>query len=252
MSWSSRRQFAYMGTAALIVLLFAGVYVYAKFFDKAPTCFDGKQNGDETGVDCGGSCALLCKGDAHAPIVLWTRALQVATGTYTAVAYIENPQGFSAGARNVQYDFKLLDANNQLVLETPPQLMTLPPMQTIPVVLPNVNTGSGVVAHAFFQFLGDVTWTKFPQGSMPAVRIVDQNLAPDGTRLTATIVNDGTSDIQNLTVNAVLFDAQDTAVAASKSVVARVPHGSSVPVIFTWPQPVPNVARAELIPVPSL
>jgi hypothetical protein len=33
----------------------------------APTCTDKAKNGDETGVDCGGSCALACPCDASAP-----------------------------------------------------------------------------------------------------------------------------------------------------------------------------------------
>ena len=59
MSWASNRRLAYISVVlfgVLAVVLFVGLVV----FYEAPTCFDGKRNGTEEGVDCGGSCDLIC------------------------------------------------------------------------------------------------------------------------------------------------------------------------------------------------
>ena len=54
-SWRRKRQLTIL-TGLLIV---AGAIFFIFFYDsisEAPTCFDSKQNGSETGVDCGGVC----------------------------------------------------------------------------------------------------------------------------------------------------------------------------------------------------
>jgi hypothetical protein len=43
------------------VFLVFGFLVYKSFFVEIPTCSDVKQNGSETGIDCGGSCTQVCR-----------------------------------------------------------------------------------------------------------------------------------------------------------------------------------------------
>lgn len=248
LSWSLRRRLMYSG-GTLLVALCVVVFVWIKFFIVPPTCFDGKQNGDETGVDCGGSCALVCQSDVHPPVVLWTRVFPDGPHTYTAVAYVQNNNG-ETGAYGVHYSFQLLDADNKLVVEKD-GVMDIPPVQTIPIMAPAVDVGNGTVAHALFAFNDTPAWQRVPHGSVPALRVVSQTLAPDGTRLDATVENDSLNDQSNITVVAVLFDDQDAARAASRSVIPALSSRSSTHVVFTWPQNVPNIARAEISVLPS-
>src|SRR3989344_7537239 len=131
LSWSGRRQLLYYIVGAAILLVVVGG-VWQIFFAKPAICFDGTQNGDERGVDCGGSCALICPMDAKAPVVLWTRAFQVAPGIYTAAAYVEN-RNVGAGAHKVKYSFQLRDEQNLLVKEYVGGT-DLPPVAAIPII----------------------------------------------------------------------------------------------------------------------
>ena len=108
------------------------------------------------------------------------------------------------------------------------------------------------VAHAFLEFSGDITWTKVPQTVLPSVHITNQQLSPDGSQLSATVVNDGNTTVHGLTVAAVLFDASDNAEEASKSAVPDSPAGVSEQVVFTWPTSSVPIVRAELTPIPAL
>jgi hypothetical protein len=79
-SWASRRRRLYfegaLGTFTLIV-----VAIWFLNLER-PTCFDGRNNQDELGVDCGGSCAIFCPAQVLGPVVRWSRMFEVTTGLY--------------------------------------------------------------------------------------------------------------------------------------------------------------------------
>jgi hypothetical protein len=238
----------YAGSAILVAVLIGLWIIWKLFFSTPPSCFDGKQNGGETGIDCGGPCALLCASQAYAPIVLWARAFPTSQQMYTAAAYVENNNA-GAGAHQVHYSFQLFDADNNLVVERD-GVMDLPPLQIIPIIEPNIDVGNRVVARTLFAFSEVPVWNKIPTQSVPSLSVSDQNLSPGATRLTATITNNSISDAQSFTVVAVLFDTQGVARAASESTLQGLTHLSSTNITFTWPTSTPNVARAEITILP--
>ena len=252
MSWGLRRKLLYSGVGGGVVLLLAA-WVWLQFFTQPPTCFDGVQNGTETGVDCGGSCALLCPSVAQKPIIMWARAFQTSSNTVTAAAYIQNTNaGARAAAYGVRYAFRLYDADNILIVERD-GVTDIPPQNTVPVIEPNVVVGDRKVAHVFFDFSDEPAWTKIAASALPSLSVSNKQLAPDGTQLSAVVVNGGLYAVQNLTISAVLFNANDEAIAASKSLLPVVGAGGSQAVTFTWTQPSQPV-RADvttLLPLPS-
>ncbi len=248
LSWSARRQTLYYAVGAAIVLVL-GVGIWQIFFAKPAICFDGAKNGDERGIDCGGSCALLCPADVKNPTVLWARAFQVAPGAYSAVAYVEN-KNIGAGARGVKYSFRLFDDRNILVVERV-GITSIPPALLVPIIDTNIDVGNRTVARAQFAFSDDeIQWVK-NTNEIPVLRTTEQNLSQDGSRLSAKVVNDSVVDVRNLTVVAVLFDGAGVARAASKSTISRLARRSSQDVIFTWGGGVPNIVRAEITLLPA-
>ena len=248
LSWSTRRQLLYYGVAFFIggILLIAG---WQAFFTTAATCSDGLKNGRELGVDCGGSCTLLCQGQARSPVVLWARAFKTDTSLYTAAAYIENPNtALGAGARSVQYVFRLRDEKNILVAKRE-GVIDIPPTTLIPVVEHNIDVGNRDVFRADFEFLEVPTWKKVLVPALPP-RLSNQELAQDGSRLSATLTNNSLESVNQVSVVAVLFDSQGVARAASKSTVNTIPKKSSRPIVFTWPAGIPDVVRAEITVLP--
>lgn len=248
LTWSLRRKLLYSGTTIFVALLIV-VFIWFKYFNVPPTCFDGRQNGNEIGVDCGGSCALLCVSQTSDPTVLWARAFPNGANTYTAAAYIHNPN--AAGAHDVGYAFQFFDADNKLVQEKD-GVMDIPPQQTVPVVEPMIYAGNRTIVRTLFSFANTPVWKRVPKGTIPELRVKSQTLSSDTKRLDATIAN--SSLVQNapeVTVIAVLFDSQGIARAASKSLVPVVPSNSSEQVVFTWPQSTDNIARTEVTILPS-
>lgn len=261
LSWGERRKYTYLTAFGIIAFAFL-CWIYFAFFFQAATCFDGKQNGAEVGVDCGGSCSLLCVNQARQPTVAWARSFltvsatsttpaagQVPNNLYTAAAYIQNTN-LTAGARNVAYSFQLFDANNQLIIERD-GVSNLPPLPIIPIIEPGIPTGTHTVARTLFSFSDLPVWHTIAPDALPPVNISDQALASDGSRLSLTLENNTVQDISDITVGSVLFDSNGVALAASKSLIHSLPHKSSQAVTFTWPLGVSGVVRAEITVLPS-
>lgn len=247
LTWSGRRQLLYI-TAAGIVL--AGVLgaLYVTLFTAPPTCDDGLQNGSELGVDCGGSCALLCPHMARDPVVLWQRAFEVSSGNYTAAAYIKN-DNVGAGARTVRYSFQLFDKDNFLIVERE-GVADLLPVPAMPIIETNIDTGTRTVARTFFSFSETPIWRHEELRDLSSLSIANQYLDEGGKRLVATLENSGVSDVKNVTVASVLYDKDGVARAASRSVVT-VGARSSKQVVFTWPLGVPGAVSANITILPS-
>lgn len=250
LTWSGRRQLLYSGVGAIIVFILL-IFIYETYFTAPPTCSDGKQNGDERGIDCGGSCALVCAADAHAPVVSWARAFRTSTSTYNAVAYVQN-NNVGAGALGVQYSFQLFDAANILIAERD-GVTNIPPLRIVPITESNINTGSRIVARTLFAFTNDppAVWNKVPAGSYPQLTVTQPTHNDNYSRLDATLVNNNVGDVKTVAVVAIIYDADDVALATSKSVLQRVAGRSQQQVVFTWQGGVSGAVRFEIIVIPA-
>ncbi|MBI3046304.1 MAG: hypothetical protein HYY86_02070 [Candidatus Harrisonbacteria bacterium] len=105
------KQFLY-GTFYLLIL--AGVLwgIYAITLRPAPSCFDNRQNGKETGVDCGGDC-VSCEIKNLQPLSLSPAALFSADRNFSASAALRNPNS-TYGAK-FDYEVNFLDAGGKVL-----------------------------------------------------------------------------------------------------------------------------------------
>ena len=90
MEWAHKRQLKYLMIVLSVILLSVAFIAYRLFFSQPATCFDNKQNGAESGIDCGGACERICLAEQRELMVHWARPSRVTDNVYNAVAYIEN------------------------------------------------------------------------------------------------------------------------------------------------------------------
>lgn len=109
---SGLKQFIY---GAGFLLFFSAVIfgIYALMFRSSPTCFDGRQNGEETGIDCGGGC-MPCAQKYAQGITVGDVFRFASDGKVVVVAAINNPND-DYGFKRVTYTMKALDANGQAI-----------------------------------------------------------------------------------------------------------------------------------------
>lgn len=242
MTWASRRQLQYFSGLVVFVGLIIFAFLYPIIFQK-PTCFDSKQNGTETGVDCGGTCSLMCKEDIINPVVVWSRAFLVTGNNFNLVAFIENRNKDSAVAE-ASYEFRIYDTNN-ILLGTRTGKTFIPPNQQFAIFEPRFSSGQSVIKTVTFEFLNPLIWVKKPpilqtsQQSINVSNIVFDN-NKDTPNLTALVNNNSVRDIPEFDAIAILYDANHNAINASKTHKDKLLNSTSVPIVFTWPELLPS------------
>lgn len=246
--WAAKRKLKYGIIVIIAVIIIVGVPSFL-FFYKSPTCFDNKKNQNEEGVDCGGVCTRLCPSDISAPIIMWQRVFLVSPGVYNAVAYIQNPNVLTR-VDNVGYVFRLYDKDNALITQKTGRTF-LPANQKFAVFEAGIRTGVRVPVRTTFEFTESLSWIQNPANYKdPAVVVENITLTNDSSlpRIDATIRNLSLEKVKTLGVVAVIYDADDNAIAASRTVVENLSAQSRSSVTFTWPAPFPGPAvRKEII-----
>jgi len=250
MSWASRRRATYLGGVILFFALLVGLPILHYYFSIKPTCFDGIQNQGETAVDEGGPCLKLDPLHLSPSAVLWARSFKVRDGSYTAIAYIENPNP-DAGVASAHYRFGLYDSQNVLVAEREDTTFILPGGIT-PVLETGIDTGNRIAVHTYFQLTDDtLTWERMTNPAS-AIRIGNQQISDTDTmpRISARAENVGFAPLHDISFTAVVFDPNGNAIAASGTALPELPPGAPAQITFTWPQAFSaSVGRIDIIPL---
>lgn len=227
MRWAVKRQLLFALSFLLVALVVLGSIWYF-FFYTPPTCFDGIKNQDEKGIDCDGSCKLIC--EAPRISAQWARSVQVAPGVYHAVSMVRNPES-GAGTQSLPYTFQLFDEQNILIAERR-GFTFLKPGETIPVFEPNIITGERNPARTFIVF-GEATWKAMDRTSTP-IAIVSRELDQQALTLRADIENTLASAVGPVVLTALLYDVNDILITASQTKVDRIQGRAKETVVFTW------------------
>ncbi|HRH55824.1 MAG TPA: hypothetical protein PK609_03095 [Candidatus Paceibacterota bacterium] len=246
LGWAQKRRFHIIGGAALIVVtLLAGVIIAVVY--EAPSCSDRKQNQDESGVDCGGSCAYLCRAEIESPRIVFARAITAPNGRTDVIAYVEN-RNQDAESKNAPYTAEIFDAQGRL-LGTRQGTIDLPARSVVPVYVPNIGMQG---ARAFVTISEESMWRLPRDTREPLFPGTPEILAGEQPRIRAVIENRDVVPSYDRTVIATVFDSAGNAIAASRTVLRQVPAQGTAEAVFTWNDPFIDAVRAEVRVVPVL
>lgn len=251
MNWAARRKLIYISCIVAFFLVVIGGPIVYKIATIQPTCHDGIQNQGETAIDEGGPCLKLNPAELQPHVVLWARAFQVRDGSYSAVAYIENPNK-NAGVQEANYEFSLYDSQNILIAQQSGTTYIMPGGVT-PVFVSGINAGNRIVAHTYFALTdGTLDWirTVAPQATIIVGNDQSNDIATTPT-VTALAQNPSVID-ENAPVSftAVVYDTAGNAMAASQTQIDRLPAQGQQQIVFTWPQPFPSaVGSIDITPM---
>ena len=237
MNWAAKRRLQYLGGLLLFCLIILFIIFYPIIFKK-PTCTDGKQNGSESGVDCGGTCSLMCKKDVAYLFFLWSRAFNVAGSNYNLVAYVEN-QNKNSAVEQASYEFRVYDKNNHL-LGIRKGVTYIPPSKRFPIFEPRFDSATSKVKSVVFEFTGSLVWVKKENtiDKLP-VYIDNMKLGDDKENpiLEARMRNESVNNLPAFDAIAILYNKDGNVINASKTYKNGLQSGGSLPLYFTWPEP---------------
>lgn len=242
---------------AVIILFFglviSGVFVVRKLLER-PLCTDNKQNGSETGIDCGGACALVCSAETVPLFVQWSRVVPVTEKVFSVVLEVEN-RNYDAVARNATYTCTVQTKDYRNVQKVS-DAVYVPPAGRYYYTIPGLRFSSQDVRPERVSCSFDTRhdWLRLPSKTVPApfdfqsVELV----TGERPRLGAVVFNtDNTRMFAPVEVVAVIYDNTDTVVAVSNTIIDRLSPTQSTRIFFTWPQEFAGEPpyRAELAPV---
>ena len=235
MTWAGKRKLQYLGGFFGFIFIILFIFLYPYIFKK-PACTDGKMNGAETGIDCGGICSRMCPSSTSEPVILWSRAFPVTGNVYNFVAYIEN-QNKNSAIENISYEFRAYDENNRL-LGRKQGSTYIPPNKQFAIFEPRFDAGESKVKSITFEFVPPYDWVK-KEPSLNTLQVLVDNviLGEDlkSPSLTARVKNESIYDIPLFEVIAILYDAEGNAINASKTFKDGLTSGDTTSVFFTWP-----------------
>ena len=251
MTWALKRQLFYV---SLLIFFFGGLgfLVGYPYINKAPTCFDGKQNGTETGVDCGGSCVLACSAQVDDLSLLWSRSFEVVPGRYNAVAYLEN-QNPNTTINNIRYRFRFADRDNVYIGKREGQT-SIPPAGKFAIFESAIDMGNSIPVYTTFEFIDTPVWLQVGEEVLRQLRVAVSDIRTDSEdtapRLYAKIRNNSLFTIPEVDVVAILYDEQGNALSASRTYIEKLGAEQSKDVTFTWPAPMKEqIVTKEIIPM---
>ena len=251
MTWALKRQLLYIGIV-IVFLGFIGFLIISPSLNKAPTCTDGKQNGDETGIDCGGSCQLACTYQVDEISIKWSRAFRVVSGRYNAVAYLEN-HNKNVAINKINYRFRFADKDNIYIGKREGSTY-VPPSGKFAVFEPAIDMGNSVPVYTTFEFMEAPVWIQVPQEKIDQLKVLvsDINLVNEDTSpaLSVTIKNNSLFQIPEVNIIAILYDKLGNAVSTSRTYLDVLEGEQSSVANFTWIEPfTQKIISKEIIPI---
>ena len=243
-SWATRRKAIYLG-AIVLILSAVSFAIFWKYWYKAPNCFDKIKNGDETGIDCGGSCSLICSDSVIKPIVRWDpRLFEVLPGLWSTLVYVENPNT-NINAVYVPYTFTIYDVNNNILAERKSATI-LPKNKTVGIFEGSIKIeGQAKPRRAVFELGSSIIWKRSEKTEENINITHSPILRLESTpRVEANIKNNGTEEKKNIELIIAIFDGTDNVIATSRTFVESLKKNESTDVFFTWPKPFELGSRA--------
>lgn len=239
-----------LGIVLLAVIILVGVPLFLLIYER-PSCTDSKMNGDETGVDCGGSCQRICSAESLPLIVKGdARVLTIAPNTYEVVTVVENPNP-TAEIYKANYTYKVYDPESTIPVKTIQGFTFVPKGATFAIFEGPFTLEEGVVpTRTTIEWdRASLVWRKNPQ-EYPNLALTDTTLSSPTTtpRLSAVVENLSLNEATNIDLVALIADEAGNIFAASKTYIDELETGEKATILFSWPRPfTKNVGSVQII-----
>lgn len=196
---------------ALWAGLIGGIYAIQK---PVPTCFDGRQNQNEAGIDCGGVCAKVCVPEEILPLVqagdpklILLDAATAAAPRVSIVSEVQN-RNLDFGASTFEYVFSVHDQAGAVIASFPGHSFIYSG-EIKRLAIPNETLPAGSSPAYAKLSLRNPMWT--PMAKFPRPKLIIQTVGTaetDGNLVThGTLVNQDSVDFPAVYLVAVYYNS---------------------------------------------
>ncbi len=205
----------------LLILALLGVWVYFAFLRPAASCTNGRQDGGEEGVDCGGVCANACLPAGLSELqVTDTNVFHPGNGITSVLAKIQNPNLRTAAS--FDYTLKFYDLNGEPVLTRSGSSYIY--AGEVKYLTDFVSGGAADGAKSAELTISSPRWLPDSEFSKPQAVILSRTatLGEAGIQVSGKLANRDTLTLSRLEVGAVFYGRYNYAVGVSKTEIDSV------------------------------
>lgn len=213
--------------------------IYWVFIRVAPTCFDGKQNQNELGVDCGGICPNVCFEKVVGKDLDTEKVVFVSGGgnQYDVVATVRNSNETLA-ASEFSYTFELKDREGRVLVARTGKSSVMPQSEKKLMEL-NLET-TGTPASATLSVI-DVIWKRSldaleqPKVSIYQKRYAEVTAGFGFGKASGLLSNESPYDFRSITIYVTLYDGAGRVLALNRTTQNTIKSGESRDFDLVWP-----------------
>ncbi len=203
----------------VLIIFLLGYFLY-QIITPDPTCFDGKKNQNEKGIDCGGVCPVCSDVFSVQELnIIEKKFVYGGNNTYDGLIRIENPNN-TVGASSFKYTAKLLDENGEILGEKQGQGFILP-AETKYITLIGFAVGIDQNPVQLEFEISQPKWEEFSQYQKPQLSIYNKRFTfltdRVGSEIYGIVKNESRFDFNVIKVNIILRDENNSPVALNST-----------------------------------
>jgi hypothetical protein len=234
----------------IYIILFCLVgYFFYSILKPAPTCFDGKKNQKEEGIDCGGPCSPCAKVIDARPIeVLETAQVVGGPGRFDVVAKINNPNN-QFGSPSFTYTFVLKDSSGKELARKSGKDFILP-FETKYIIETSIDAET--IPQDIDFTITDTQWDEFMNYEKPQLNIYSKryNLITGGVGYSEAyglLKNESQFDFNLIKIKVILRDSKGKITALNTTDMRTVNANEQRDFRLLWPTSFPgDVSQIEM------
>jgi hypothetical protein len=231
MNWDTKRKVLYAFFVVIVLSILTIFFLHSKLFPD-PTCFDKKQNGYESGVDCGGVCRLRCENEVYPLTVLWSTAVKSSSSHYDLVGLVSN-KNINNASLGLGYLFTVYSASGD-VLTTISGTTTAPLDGNFPIILQDVPL-SETPERVTLSLVDSPHYLVKENPVSPTVTVSNRVYEPGiKPRVYALIKNNKQFEVRDLEVRVLLFDENNNVFAVGRTIIPLLVREQAQKIVFTW------------------
>lgn len=196
-------------------ILLVIIVLFVLWVTPGASCTNGKKDGAETGVDCGGVCGE-CPEKVVAQDILFQKTAFVSDGQgkYDIAVWLENPNDLF-GAKTVSGSFSLIGSGGKILKDIPATSFLLPKEQKY-ILKQGVESSEPIESVSWKT--GTVNWMKMNRITDLRLSVTDRKYEEISSgigfsKVTGLLRNDSLYDWNNVGVTVLLFDGSGNLLA---------------------------------------
>lgn len=244
MTLGQKKQILYGGAFLFVIALVLFFLISA--IVPNPTCFDGKKNQGELGIDCDGPCGP-CKVPIEKLNIDLIKYFKIENGIYDSVARVRN-LNFIYGASKIDYEFVFYNNQGEKIASRQGKSFIMPSDSRY--IIESAIKINADVARVDFE-IKDIGWKEVADSIEVKLPIINKLYQKETnfifSKISGIVINDNNFNFNDIEVSAVLENKSGNILAVNKTLLNSLFSHERRPFEMRWFKPFDGEADTVII-----